>query len=200
MGCDTSPPDECASCSEGCARPPHIPRFDLQDVSTWPGTWIVGETNPQKMGHAVDLIEDYDGCAVYVPRVQQTRMQGGKRRVVTVPLFEGYLFINLPTPETRPYWQSDWGLFELITINDQRRFVKELSQIQKVIQVDPNATFLSKLTPGKQVQVRYGPFQGAIGFIIIVNQRHRLVLVLSELHMATTVEIDPAAVDLVNGN
>ena len=48
------------------------------------------------------------------------------------------------------------------------------------------------LATGQRVRIESGPFEGVEGLIVEIRQRHRLVLAISLLQRAMSVEIDSA--------
>ncbi|RUT29976.1 transcriptional activator RfaH [Arsenicitalea aurantiaca] len=124
--------------------------------------WYVVQTNANKERLAVWHLED-QGFVVFAPRLQKTIRHARQFRSVSVPLFPGYIFVQIELSTHR--WRSINGTFgvrSLVMSGDRPLPVSELAMAE-LQQVFGNSKTRLELSSGQQVKVIAGPLSGFSG-------------------------------------
>src|SRR5688572_10584611 len=161
------------------------------------GDWFVLRTRTrQERILAADLRARSIGC--FLPMRQQERMYGASRIMVQLPLFPGYLFLRGTLEEA--YWADRTKrVAQIIQVADQKLLDRELSNLAQILaaadwRLDP----YPYLKAGVHVEVVSGPLRGVRGIVEDRTRLHRLVLQISALGQAVSVELDAAIVEPID--
>jgi transcription antitermination factor NusG len=136
------------------------------------------------------------GIAHYLPIANVTRSYGGRKVLVDLPLFPGYVFLKGNLDEVYDADRTK-RVAGIIRVADQDRIARELRNLARAlvsrIQLDP----YPYLRAGVKVSVRCGPLMGLEGVIESRSKRDRLILQVDVLGQATSLEIDGAILDVI---
>jgi transcription antitermination factor NusG len=121
--------------------------------------------------------------------IRQTIFSGGRRRKSLLPLFRSYVVFNGDEQARFRALQTN-RLCNVITIDDQPRFIGELSAIERVLRSDASIDPVPFAVVGKLVRVARGPFKGLIGRVIRRDNLTRLVMTVSILGRGAEMDID----------
>ena len=154
------------------------------DIASIPGTWFaafVTECRERQFAERLHALEIPAYCPMEPSRSQRHR---GKWVETKKPLFPSYVFfaaadfVPLQWSEVINAATSTHMMTKLIPIADQKKFVRELSGVQRAIEVDPTARIFREIAIGTSVRiVRPHPLAGVQGTVI--EHRHdkgRIVL------------------------
>lgn len=131
----------------------------------------------------------------YAPIISKRyRSPNGRLRTSFVPLFSNYVFF-LGTPEERIEALATNSISRSEKIEDEELFVRELRQIQGLIQNGVPLTPEAKLEKGNRVRVKSGPFKGYEGVVIRREGKTRLLLSLQYLQKGVSMELDEGLLD-----
>lgn len=157
-------------------------------VARLPGDWWVAHTRARfEKAFAWDMLRR--GVGYFLPMLERTRVSGGRKRHVLVPLFASYVFF-CGSEVDRHGAMATGRLCQTIPVSDQAKFVSEIAAIEKalagrvVLDPYPHAAI------GKRCRVAAGPFQGMEGVVTQRGKLARLVLEISILGQGALVEID----------
>jgi transcription antitermination factor NusG len=175
--------------------------------SLWPATLGLWHVLHVKSRQEKILSDDLlaMGIAHYLPLMRQVRFHGGRKAVVEMPLFPGYVFLRGTLDEA---YRADRTrrVARIIPVANQQRLDWELRNLDMALShrvaLDPYP-FLSK---GVRVEVRSGPLRGLQGVIgdrrsssgssnSTGTRADRLILQVQMLGTATSLEIDGAILD-----
>jgi len=133
------------------------------------------------------------GYEYFLPLYRVRRRWSDRIKEMEQPLFPGYLFCRF-APSARVGLLKTDGVARVVGIGSVPMPIDEI-EIQAIQQavgsgldVRPHA-FLSE---GQRVRIEGGPFEGIEGRIVEIRKRHRLVLAISLLRRAISMEIDSA--------
>jgi transcriptional antiterminator NusG len=129
------------------------------------------------------------GIEHYLPLVTRVAYQSGRRRRVEQPLFSGYVFLH-GTREQTFFAVATKRVANVLTVEDQPAFVREIQTIREAIERGADLTPESYLELGRRVRVTAGPFRGLEGLVDGRRTSNRLVLQVDALGRATSFEID----------
>lgn len=136
------------------------------------------------------------GINHYLPLVRQARFYGHRKAQVQLPLFSGYVFL-LGTIEQAYSADRTGRVARIIPVFNQEQMDWELTNLQVALHRQPAVAPYPFLTTGTKVEVRSGPFRGVQGLIEGQAKESRLVLQVTTLGKAVSLEIDASLVDPV---
>lgn len=180
--------------SNSASSPPACSNVDQSSVLTWSGEWIVVGVNSQHWERAIDGIR-LTGNRVYCPVAKQKRMQGGRSRWISAPMFKGYAFVNLAKLDFDIVRRVP-DVKRIVTVNDQSRLAKELRQFQ-LSEGDLKIDLFPSFAAGARVQVATGPFRGFEGRIITRKSHHQFGIECTFFGQITPLDIEGAKLDLI---
>lgn len=131
------------------------------------------------------------GIEPFLPLMQRWRQWKDRRKQVAFPLFPGYCFARFP-PEGRVEVLKAYGVVQIIGNREGPIPVPE-SEIEAVrrlvtstLPYDPHPYLLE----GMRVEVIRGPLVGLQGVLLRKSPRARLVISVSLIQQAASVELD----------
>ena len=133
----------------------------------------------------------------YLPLRYEERYQGSRRVRLAQPLFAGYIFL-WGQPEDVYRADRTHRVVGVIRVPDQAGLERELSEVHKALVRNAPLTPHPALTRGRRVRVTAGPFMGLEGRVARLSRRSHVVLHVSTLGSAASLEIDRELLDLVN--
>ena len=134
------------------------------------------------------------GIQYFLPLVRQARFYGRRKAQVELPLFAGYVFL-LGTTEQAYSADRTGRVARIIPVFNQDQMDWELGNLQLALQKCPALVPYPYLKAGLKVEVRAGPFRGIQGVIENRAKEHRLILQITTLGKAVSLEIDASLVD-----
>jgi len=136
------------------------------------------------------------GINFYLPLVRQARFYGHRKADVQLPLFSGYVFL-LGTIEQAYSADRTGRVARIIPVFNQDQMDWELTNLQVALYQKPAIAPYPFLKAGTKVEVRSGPFRGLQGLIEGRAKECRLILQVTTLGKAVSLEIDASLVDPV---
>jgi len=137
------------------------------------------------------LVADLEnrGLAVYLPLVRKTRYFGRRKATVEMPLFPGYVFFWGTLDQA---YEADRTrrVANLIPVPDQGTLEQELRQIHRITAITDELDPCPLLTEGTCVEVISGPFKGLRGLVKERTRKNRLILQVSTVGLAVSLEIE----------
>ena len=160
---------------------------DGLDNSSGRQWWVLYTKARQEKAIARDLL----GYAIpfYLPLVKKWSVNRGRTVASQIPLFPGYVFMH-GTEQERVRSLTTNRISRILTIDDPRQLVHDLSQLKQLIVADAPLTVESRLIPGNRVRVRRGPFAGIEGVVVTRRGQTRLLVSIDFLQQGASVEID----------
>lgn len=136
------------------------------------------------------------GVDCYLPLVRQTRFYGHRKAKVQIPLFPGYVFL-LGSIEQAYSADRTGRVARIIPVFNQEQMDWELGNLQLAMRQQPDLAPYPFLRTGLRVEVRSGAFRGVQGVIENRAKEGRLILQVTTLGKAVSLEIDASQVDPV---
>ena len=133
------------------------------------------------------------GIHHYLPLVRQARFYGHRKSDVQLPLFSGYVFL-LGTMEQAYSADRTGRVARIIPVFDQGKIDWELANLQLAMLREPALTPYQFLKTGDRVEIRSGPFKGVQGIIEGRAKECRLILQVTTLGTAVSLDIDASLV------
>lgn len=137
----------------------------------------------------------------FLPTVNRLRRWKDRKKLVTFPLFPGYLFVHICTRKDAflPILKTP-GIVKFLSIRpgppdpvpeSQIASLKNLVAAGKDIEPYPY------LQAGRKVRIKWGPLAGVEGILVEKRGQHMLVLSIDILQQGASVRIDAADVEPV---
>lgn len=163
-------------------------------VARTTATWHVLHTR-SRMEKALAQSLAAMGIEHYLPLVTEYRTYGRRRIGFDKPLFAGYVFLHGSREQA---FDADRTrrVAQIIEVADQARFEHELAQIRHALEAQGQRQFdpYPMLRAGVRVAVVSGPLAGLEGVVESRHKLDRVVLQVTTLGRAVSVETDGAAV------
>lgn len=144
------------------------------------------------------------GIDSYTPLLERTRQWSDREKRVSFPLFPGYVFARFSLTRLFEIVQTP-GLVNVVRVNGYPTPVREseLESIRALVEgsslsgVEPSVC--DPLHHGQQVEVIEGPFRGLSGIFVEVRGKARVVVQITAIRQAVSVEIDRRLVRPLEG-
>src|SRR3990170_6753516 len=139
---------------------------------------------------------------VFLPLARKRSRWKDRWKIVDVPLFTSYLFVNArPDPGSQLAVLKTPGVVRIVGINGVPSPVpdEQIDSLRIVVESGEPVLILRSIPPGARVVVRQGPFEGVIGKVVRLSERKaRLGGSLELLNRSVAVELDEDWLERVN--
>ena len=131
----------------------------------------------------------------FLPTMRRLSQWTDRKKEIEVPLFSGYCFARFSLADRLPVLQSQ-GVVRVIGSGERPEPIPEaeIESLRKLISSSSDYVCCPYLREGMVVEVIRGPLQGVKGRLVREARQCRLVLSISLIQRAVTVEIDAASV------
>lgn len=126
----------------------------------------------------------------YLPVKRIQRKWKDRKKMIDFPLFPGYFFVYAPLMQKKDIIHTKGvvrivGFPDPIPVPDNQ--IEALKRFENHdVKVDPYPEFF----PGREIEVKRGPFRGICGHVIQKNKKYRLLVGLELIAQVVSVEID----------
>jgi len=159
--------------------------------SEFDAPWRVAHVRSRQEKRLARFLESHQQ-PFYLPLVARKTKRGGRTFTSYLPLFSGYVFLrDVGSIETA--WRSNL-IANMIDVPDQQQLQMELAQIRSLQERGAVFATVSNLIPGDAVRIREGAFRDYVGTVIKEKGTTHLVVAVSTLQKAVTVEFPREAV------
>lgn len=131
------------------------------------------------------------GIPFYLPTGAIERRRNGRTLTSHLPLFPGYVFLRAPREQRELVWRSN-VIANLIDVSDHVQLGDELEQIRRLQLSGASFQLYNELFPGDPVRIAEGVFAGYTGVVMRRKGSERLVVRITLLRQAVSVEFDRA--------
>jgi len=131
----------------------------------------------------------------FLPTMRQLSQWTDRKKEIEVPLFAGYCFARFSLADRLPVLQSQ-GVVCVVGSGGRPEPIpdEEIESLRKIISSSSDYDCCSYLREGMIVEVIHGPLQGVKGRLVREARPCRLVLSISLIQRAVSIEIDAASV------
>jgi transcription antitermination factor NusG len=133
------------------------------------------------------------GFHTYLPLLRETRQWTDRKKIIEVPAFSGYLFARYDAcSRNRVRILETSGVVRMLGDNHSPVAIAdfEIESLQRTLSSSVACQRCEYLTAGALVQVKSGPLAGIRGRLIRINHGLRLILSVSTVQQAISVEVD----------
>ena len=148
--------------------------------------WYVLYTKPRSEKKTALMLENL-GIEVYCPTIKEVRQWSDRKKIIEVPLFKSYLFVNLAPNEREVVYDAPGVVRYLFWLN-RPAVVKdeEIETLQKWLSKEVVSVKVQDLKVGDCLNVIEGPFKGKKG-VIHQKSGSRVQVVLKELGIKVSI-------------
>ena len=136
------------------------------------------------------------GFESFLPLVQRLRRWSDRKKLVDMPLFPGYVFVRCTEAERARAFGAK-GVVRFVAADGRAVPIPpaEIGAIREVLRRDVPFDPHPNVRPGQPVRVVAGPLRGITGRLVRRGRHLRLLLAISALGQAISVEVDAADVE-----
>lgn len=154
-------------------------------------SWFLAQCKPNRQIVAKrNLLRQ--GFLTFLPMVEETRRVSGKFSTKPMPLFPGYIFVNICISSGA--WRSvnsTYGVTKLVSFGSEPAVVPKLFMEQIFLRCDSNEMLLpaKDFEIGDEVLLTKGPFANCIGIIEHIEPDRRIFLLMEMMGSYTRVSV-----------
>jgi transcriptional antiterminator NusG len=140
------------------------------------------------------------GLEYFLPTIKVMRQWSDRRKLVEVPLFNGYLFVRT-TPEAFTQVRMVEGVVNFVKMEGKYAILRDeqLEAIRTFIATGlPVASAPADFEPGTKVKVTYGPLKDFQGELVEVKNEKQFVVRLEAIHQVLLVNMPAAYLEKVD--
>lgn len=141
------------------------------------------------------------GMEVFLPAVERLSKWKDRKKVISFPLFPGYLFVHIKkNPEEKLSVLKTPGVVMFLGTTPGEPEPIPDDQIISLKRLIDNKEFLDPypyLKEGQRVRIRRGPLAGVEGVLVKKAKQHLLVLSVDILRQGVSLKIDASEVESV---
>ena len=162
--------------------------------------WHCARTKPKHEHIAAATLRKTLGVEAFLPRLRIERAtRRGAVRVIE-PLFPGYVFVRCAIAEMLNEIKHTNGVSSVVQFGGKISVVEDavIEELQECFEADEPMTVEHGLTPGSEVSVAGGAFDGMRAHVLRnMPAKQRVQILLDILGQPTPVEVDRTAVVLI---
>ena len=137
----------------------------------------------------------------FLPMVSTVRQWSDRKKKVTVPLFPGYIFVNINTTKDYSKALSVSGVLNFLYQDNKFALVKdcEMSNIRKILKLDTLTEIETTSFTGKQgdhVKITEGPLQGIECQVVNANNKNRILVSIQSIQKAIMASVPSSYLSL----
>ena len=158
-------------------------------VMQFPPRWYAAYTAPRHEKSAHQHLESRS-LESFLPLYDSARMWNGRRAVVQMPLFPGYLFVRI-FPDQRVKVLEVPGVLHIVSSHGRLTPLPEgeieaLRMALETRKSEPHPL----LTNGKRVRIKTGPLRGLEGIIVRQTRKLRMIVSIDCIMQSFAVELE----------
>jgi transcription antitermination factor NusG len=167
----------------------------VSDFTT--GNWYAVYTRSRHEKKVAAHLEE-KSVHVFLPLRSVVNRWKDRRKEVQLPLFSGYLFVNISQEQRIRVLQTN-GVVKFVGNGDGMDPVPEeqILSIQKLVESGLKYDPYPYLKEGMQVRVVRGPLKGTEGILIDKRKKHLLVLSVDMIQQSAALQVDVSDTDAV---
>ncbi len=161
---------------------------DLRQVPRWYAIYTRSRYEKK-----VSMEFEERGLEHFLPLVPQVRYWKDRKKTVNMPIFPGYVFVNIKLSEKIRVLRAN-GVVRFIEFNGSPSPIPDaqIEDVRQLLKYPDRVETASYFNCGDPVEITAGPFSGIKGKIIHSRGKQRLLVGIEIIHQAVSVEIDSA--------
>ena len=137
------------------------------------------------------------GVESSLPLIKTTRKWSDRKKKVEIPLFRGYVFVNIYIKKDKLNILQTDGVVKFIGIRNEPSRIpdEEIHWVHMMVEKSDTVQSEAEIPVGQKVRVTCGPFKGVEGVAMRAGNQSRLVIVIETIMHSVSVEINPNYLD-----
>jgi transcription antitermination factor NusG len=160
--------------------------------------WYAVYTRPRfEKQVAQRLLEE--GIEAYVPLIKTMRQWSDRKKMVEIPLFSSYVFVNIGRKHYDQVLQS-FGVVKYITFEGKAATIppEQINQLKIIVNSNEKIeTTWEKRKKGDRVRVTSGSLKGLIGELITDGGRKKVLVRIDSIDQNLTVEVHASLIEAI---
>ena len=158
--------------------------------------WYVVYVRSRNEKKVHQLFEE-KGVESSLPLVKTTRQWSDRKKKVEIPLFRGYVFVQIEIGNDKLNILKTDGVVKFISIRDKPSRIpdEQIHWVHMMVEESDTVQNENIIPVGQKVRVTVGPFKGIEGVVLRSGNRSRLVVHIESIMNAVSVEINPNYLD-----
>ena len=142
------------------------------------------------------------GIESSLPLVTQTRQWSDRKKKVEVPLFRGYVFVNIDISKDKMNVLQTDGVVKFVTFCNKTVSIpsEQMYWLDQLVISKLDLEHETDFPSGTDVDVLFGPLKGLQGRVIQKNSKSRFVVWFDTIMQGVSVEINPAFLSVYKRN
>jgi transcription antitermination factor NusG len=159
--------------------------------------WYVTYTFPNAEKKAHKLLSE-SGIDVFLPLVKTVRNWSDRKKLIHVPLFPNYIFVNIEE-KFRAQVLKFPGIIRFLTCNGKPSVIPEfeISAIKQIVESGYNVSIETDVCEGDVVRIVNGPFDGLECILVKKSTENKFVLKLVSLNKFIVLKTDNAHLEKI---
>jgi len=165
------------------------PAAPIQPVTT---LWYAVQTYARHEKRVAERMRQ-QGLSVFLPLVKEQHRWSDRRKMVELPLFSCYVFVQLePTNEDRLKALKTEGVLALVGVRGEGTPIpnEQIEAVRTLVTQDLPWSNYGFLKVGQRVRVRGGSLDGTEGIFLSKNGENTLVISVDAIHRSLAIRID----------
>ena len=132
------------------------------------------------------------GVTTFLPIVSEMHSWSDRRKLVDVPLFPGYVFVQIPnSPEAKLHVLKTSGVVQFVGNRQGAVSIpdKEISDVRAVLERKVSCSSHPFLEVGQRVRIRGGSLDGVEGILIGCDSASKLVISIELIQRSLAVSV-----------
>ena len=161
--------------------------------------WYALYTRPRHEKKVFDQLED-KGLEAFLPMSRELRQWKDRRKWVELPLFTGYVFVNIALHK-RVYALQTHGVVRLVGFNGVPAEIPgwQIDQLQQVMRNTDSIRSEDYLRIGDLVEITAGPLSGVRGYLRETRGESRIAILIDGIHQSASFIVDRGFVKKLSG-
>ncbi len=162
------------------------------DSEQSPSQWYAIHTRPR---HEKTVVAELTqkGITTYLPLLTQIHHWSDRRKLVQVPLFSCYVFIQaVLTPEVRGSVLRVWGALGFVGPNREAREIpaSQIDDVRRLLSCDKSIVANPLLKIGKRVRIRGGCLDGMEGVLVGSRGNRSMVISVDSIEQSLSISVE----------
>ena len=152
--------------------------------------WYALQVRPRRESMVAEILRN-KGYDLFLPTYNAKRRWSDRTKILSLPLFSGYLFCRFDVAHRLPVLQTP-GVNSIVGLgrNPQAIDAAEIEAIRTVINSNLGRSPYPRLPVGQLVRVEHGSLEGLVGVVKKYKNEYRLIISVTLLMRSVSVEID----------
>lgn len=148
--------------------------------------WYVLYTNPKAEKKVAEGLSNM-GIESYCPLIMKTRQWSDRKKMVELPLFSSYIFVNIAEGERHRVFEVNGAVRYLFWLGKPGMVTdQEIEAIRGMLMERPIDIEVGSMIPGETMVIPEGPFKDREGVVSEVN-KNSIRLVLESIGVVLTI-------------